>query len=275
MIKVGYQGKNGTYSELACLKYFSNEKIETKNYSEFVSLINDVENNLLDYAVLPVENSTTGIIYRTYDLFKNYNIYAIGEQYIKIDENLISIMGANKKTIKEVYSHPEALSQCRKYLTENNYKPVAYQDTASSVKYVKELNDKSKAALASSFAAKYYNMEIIESNVQDNQLNTTRFLVVSNKNDYLIDANKISMYFVVKHEPGSLYKVLEHFASSNINLLKLESRPLEDKLFEYCFYIDFIGNTNDSNIKQTLDKINNHCVEYKILGNYQKVKVND
>jgi len=274
MIKVGYQGKNGTYSELACLEYFNNEEIITKNYSEFVSLMTDVENNKIDYAVLPVENSTTGIIYRTYDLFKNFNIYAIGEQYIKIDENLISVKGASKNTIKEVYSHPEALSQCRKFLSANGYKPVAYQDTASSVKYVKEMNDCTKAALASSYAAKYYNMEIVEANVQDNQLNTTRFLVVSNKKEFDEKADKISMYFIVQHEPGSLYKVLEYFAANNINLLKLESRPLENKLFEYCFYIDFEGNINDEIIIDTLSKIDVHCLEYKILGNYLKVDIN-
>lgn len=273
MLKVGYQGVNGTYSEIAVNKFFNNMEFVGVNYTNFKDLINDVANKSIDYALLPVENSTTGIIYRTYDLLKDHNVFAVGEVNIKIQEDLLGIRGAQKKDIKEVYSHPEALIQCQNYLSHNNMKPISYQDTAASVKLVKSCNDVSKGALASSLAAKYYDMEIIEENVQDNKLNTTRFLCISNIEKYDEFANKISMYFVVNHTPGALFEAIKVFADRGINMLRLESRPIQNRIFEYCFYIDFQGNINNTNIINAINEVKNHCVEVKVLGNYVKAKL--
>jgi len=269
MIKVGYLGKNGTFSEVAANKYYKSEYLAC-NYKNFKKLIKDVSEGKIDDAILPVENSTTGIIYRTYDLLKYFNVFAVGEVYVRIQENLIGIVGSNKSTIKSVYSHPEVLAQCSNYLNENDYNPISYKDTASSCALVKEKNDVRYGALASSLASNYHDLIIIEENVQDNKLNTTRFLVVTNRKTFDKKADKVSMYFVVNHKPGSLYEVLEIFKLNNINLLKLESRPLVDSLFEYCFYIDFEGNLNDDKVKVVLNEVGKHCLDYKILGNYVK-----
>lgn len=269
-MKIGYQGQNGTYSEMACIKYF---KCSGQGYQDFKTLISDVANNNLDYALLPVENSTTGIIYRTYDLLKDHEVYAVGEVCLRIQEDLIGIKGACKEDIVEVYSHPEPLGQCATYLANNHMKPISYIDTASSVALVKSLNDKTKAALASPLACSYYDMETLEENVQDNKLNTTRFFIISSKKQFDKKANKISLYFVVNHQPGALYKVIECFAINNINLLKIESRPQQTKLFEYCFYIDFEGNMDTQLIQTLLKSLDQYCLNFKLLGCYQSASL--
>ena len=237
-VKVGYEGANGTFSEIAVNNYFKNESFIGINYTNFLSIVKDIENNVIDYALLPVENTTTGIISRTYDLFKDYDIFGIGEINVKIEENLIVVDGTKFEDIKEVYSHPEVIGQCASFFNENpNIKPISFQDTAKSVEYIKQQNDKSKAALASSLAAKHYNLDILLHNIQDNKNNITRFLCVSNKKEVSVNANKISMMYIIKHESGSLFRLLEVFAQNNINLLRIESRPIQGKLFEYCFYL--------------------------------------
>ncbi|MEG0176838.1 prephenate dehydratase [Anaerorhabdus sp.] len=272
-IVVGYQGEHGTFSEIAVHEYYKNHEFESKSYKNFVDILNDLELGVLDTALLPVENTTTGIIYRTYDLLASRDVYAIGEQNVRIQENLIGIPGSNIDDIVEVYSHPEALGQCEKFFLKHpKMKSIPYQDTAKSVDYIKQCNDPTKAALASYLAAEYYDCSILEENVNDNELNTTRFLCVCKGEKEVKDANKISMYFVVNHEPGALYEVIKIFAEHNLNMLKLESRPLKGRLFEYCFYIDFDGNLNNPVVKDAILKVKNHCVEMKCLGTYRKAK---
>ncbi len=271
-LKVGFQGNNGTFSEIAALKYFEGKDIRKTGYRNFVEIMNDVDNGVLDYAVLPVENTTTGIIARTYDLFKYYHVHAVGEIVIPIRENLIVLPGTKLSDIREVYSHPEALSQCQNlFLKHPNFKQIPWQDTASSVKYVKDNQDPSKAALASWLAAEYYGMESLMENVQDSMTNVTRFLIVTNRDEIPEDADKISMMLVLKHEPGSLYQALSILADAGVNLLKLESRPIPGKMFEYLFYIDFTGNTLDPQMRETLKKLDERCLESRILGCYKGV----
>lgn len=273
-MRVGYQGVNGTFSEIAVNQYFKNQDFFSVNYKDFKNILNDVENGLIDYALIPIENTTTGIISRTYDLFKNYNIYVVGEINIKIEEQLLGIKGATLKDIKEIYSHPEALGQCSTFFGQNpNIKSIAFQDTAKSAEYVKNADDKSKAALASVLAKDYYGLEIIKENVQDNQNNVTRFFCISNKPEYSINANKISTMFILKHEVGSLFKLLELFYKNNINLLKLESRPIQGRLFEYCFYLDFDGNINEDKVKEVFSRIDEYCISYRLLGCYERANI--
>lgn len=270
-IRVGYQGEHGTFSEIAVQKYYKNEVIEAVNYKNFVDILNDLEDGLLDTAVLPVENTTTGIIYRTYDLLAYRDIYAIGEVTVRIEENLIGIQNAKIEDIKEVYSHPEALSQCQQFFSQYPHiKSIPFQDTAKSVEYIKECQDVKKGALASYLAAQYYDCPILMKNVNDNEFNTTRFLCVCKGVKVVEDANKISMYFVVNHQPKALYQVIKVFADNNINMLKLESRPLKGRLFEYCFYIDFDGNIDSPIIQDVLTEVKKYCVEMKCLGTYKK-----
>ena len=269
-MKIGYQGVEGSFSETALRQYFASANYEEKGYREFIAMFQDLEKGVLDYALFPVENTTTGIIARTYDYFQYYKVYAIGEIVLPIHHSLIVKPGTKMEDIKEVYSHPEALSQCqglfRRY---PELKPVVYEDTALSVRYVKESPGNHKAALAGELAAQLNDMQILLHDVQDNDANMTRFLVVSNKEEYEDDADKISIRIVLKHIPGALYHALGIFASKNINVLKLESRPIPGKVFEYCFYLDFAGNMNDPDVKEALRRLEYDCLDLKVFGNYK------
>ncbi len=270
MIRVGFQGKHGTFSDVAVDGFFKGQDIEKVSFTDFYSIITAVENEDIDYGLIPVENTTTGMISRTYDFFFNHEIYAVGEYNVKISENLIVVPGTDIMDLKEVYSHPEALEQCQNFFAKYKHiKPVAYQDTAASVEYIKNCNDHTKGALASLLSAKYYNLEVLLEDVQANKLNTTRFLCIRHKAAEVKDADKISTMFILKHEAGSLYNVLKIFAQKNINLLKLESRPLPNKNFEYLFYLDFSGNINDQNVSEVFNLVKDHCISYKILGCYK------
>ena len=273
-IKVGYQGKNGTFSEIAVLKYFENQKIEPIGFTNFIDIFNACDKGEIDYALVPVENTTTGIISRTYDLFKYHHVYAVGEINVPIRQDLIVVPGTKLEEITEVYSHPEALSQCQIFFREHpSIRTIAYQDTAKSVQYVKECNVHEKAALGSERAAEYYGMESLISSVQDSNSNITRFLCITNKKEFSDDANKTSLMIILKHQPGELYHILGILAKYNINLLKLESRPIPGQIFHYCFYIDFTGNINDSFTKDCLRVINEHSEKVQVLGCYKAADV--
>ena len=273
-IRVGYQGAHGTFSEIAVRQFFKGQNIECCNYTGFAGIIEDVRNGTLDYALLPVENTTTGIIYRTVDLLKDSDLFVTGEQLVRIDEQLIVVPGTKMEEIREVYSHPEPLNQCSRFFNEHpEFHPVAYQDTAKSVEYVAQCQDHSKAALGSWLAAEYYKLEILQHQVQDQPLNTTRFFCVSKREEIRENADKISMCFTVRHQPGALYEVISVFAKENINMLKLESRPIPGKLFEYCFYIDFDGNLKQENTQRAMEQVKEHCLEMKLLGCYPKADI--
>lgn len=270
---VGYQGVKGAFSETAVRMLFGNRIYEDMGYSDFISMFRDVESGVLDYAVFPVENTTTGIIARTYDHFQNYRVHAVGEVIVPIEECLIANPGTALEDIREVYSHPEALSQCqdlfKKYPWMN---PHAHEDTALSVSYIRDTGDRSKAALASRLAAETYGMEVLIPRVQDNEHNMTRFLCVSAREDYPEDADKVSIRMVTAHTPGSLYNALGIFAALNINVLNLESRPIYGKPFEYCFYLDFAGNFRDPDVQEALRRLRYDCVELNVFGNYKAAK---
>ncbi len=269
-MKIGYQGVSGAYSQAAVKMRFGNKGYEEVCYSDFVDMLSDLDAGKLDYAMFPVENTTTGIIARTYDYFQYYNTYAVGEVVVPIRHNLITIPGTSREEIREVYSHPEALLQCHEFFRSNpQMKAMAYEDTALSVEYIKKEGDRSKAALASTLAAEIHGMQILESDVQDSDLNMTRFLCMSNKPEYPDNADKVSIRMVTGHVPGALFNALGVFASQNVNVLKLESRPIPGKVFEYCFYLDFEGNLNDTVIREVIRRLRFDCLELNIFGNYK------
>jgi chorismate mutase/prephenate dehydratase len=270
MIKVGYQGNHGTFSEIAALEYFKDEEIEPIGYPNFTAILQDTEKGILKDAVLPVENTTTGIIARTYDLFQKYDIHAVGEINVPIHEDLIGLPGAKIDRIRQVYSHPEALSQCTAFFEAHpQIQTVPYQDTAKSAEYIKQQNDPSKAALGSWRAAQYYQLETLAESVQDSATNMTRFLVISHMEEEVSDADKISMMLVLRHTPGSLYNTLGIISKRGINILKLESRPIQGRVFEYLFYIDITGNLQQKDIKEMLKELRPRCLELKVFGNYR------
>lgn len=272
-MKVGYQGVSGAFSDMAVRKYFKGQEYEEVSYADFVSMFKDVESGAIDYAMFPVENTTTGIIARTYDHFQNYDIHIVGETVVPIKECLIVLPGTEIEDIKEVYSHPEALNQCQEIFEKYPYmRACVYEDTALSVSYIKEKGDKSKAALASELAAEIYGMEILERQVQDNNVNMTRFLCLTNKDDYPEYADKVSIRMVTSHTPGALYNALGIFASFGINVLRLESRPIVGRIFDYCFYLDFAGNLKDANVQEALRRLEYDCIELNVFGNYKEYR---
>lgn len=269
-IRVGYQGNHGTFSEIAVMEYFRGRDYEPVGCRGFAEIMSSCDDGSLDYALLPVENTTTGIIARTYDLFRSHAVQAVGEIVVPIREDLIVVPGTNLDAVRKVYSHPEALSQCQKFFAQHpSIQPIAYQDTAASVELVKKGGDPSVAALASSRAAEYYGMESLLRNVQDSDTNMTRFLCVTAHEEQHPEADKISMMLVLKHEPGALYEALGALAAEQINVMKLESRPIIGHPFQYLFYIDFTGNIADPRVTAAMKALSARCSEARVLGCYK------
>ena len=261
--KVAFQGVHGAYSEEACYKYFG-KNIETVPCSSFDEMFDNLEKHEVDYIVLPIENSTEGSVNRAHDLLlERANFYINGEYYLKINHCLIGNPNANIEDIKYIYSHPQALGQCKKYILKHKFKEVPYFDTAGSVLEIKDKKD--CAAIASALAAEIYDMKILDRNIQDNPNNETRFFIISKKPSY---GNKYSIIFKVKHKPGALLEVLKCF--KNINMTRLVSRPCPYDPWEYVFYVDFVYN---GNVIKLLDKVSKKCVYLKYLGSYRGVRL--
>ena len=271
MIHVSFQGERGAYSEAAARSFF-NEQIETIPQTTFAEVLESASSDKTQYAVLPVENSLEGSVGESYDLLYSTSLNATGEIYHRIEHCLIGT--GNIDEIDTVYSHPQALGQCRKFIEEHHMKTIPAYDTAGSVKMVKELNKVNCACIASKDAAEIYEMPIISDNIANNLNNYTRFLILSKENNSETGNDKTSIIFSIKHEPGSLYRIIENFNKNNVNLTKIESRPTKSNTWEYNFYVDFEGHQNNSKILEMLEKIKQETLFMKILGSYPSAKLN-
>ncbi|KMT22723.1 prephenate dehydratase [Clostridium cylindrosporum] len=266
---VGFQGVKGSYSEEALYVYFGN-KVKTKAVAEFEDLFKELNDNKIDYGVIPIENSSTGGVLEVYDLLSKYDFSMVGEMCIKINHSLIATSDATFDTITEVYSHPQGLSQCSEFLNGFRWRRVPYTNTAKSVELVKDSASTSIAAIGSKRAADIYGLKVLKENINTNKTNTTRFLIVSRK-PYIDEAcNKISIVFSIDHRVGSLYNVLKYFAENEVNMLKIESRPIKERPWEYVFYIDFEGNITNPKVKIALESIKDNTNYFRLLGNYKK-----
>ncbi len=271
MIHVSFQGERGAYSEAAARSFF-NEQIEIIPQTTFAEVLESASSDKTQYAVLPVENSLEGSVGESYDLLYSTSLNATGEIYHRIEHCLIGT--GNIDEIDTVYSHPQALGQCRKFIEEHNMKTIPAYDTAGSVKMVKELNKGNCACIASKEAAEIYKTPIILDNIANNLNNYTRFLILSKENNSETGNDKTSIIFSIKHEPGSLYRIIENFNKNNVNLTKIESRPTKSNTWEYNFYVDFEGHQNNSKILEMLEKIKQETLFMKILGSYPSAKLN-
>ena len=271
MIHVSFQGERGAYSEAAARSFF-NEQIETIPQTTFAEVLESASSDKTQYAVLPVENSLEGSVGESYDLLYSTSLNATGEIYHRIEHCLIGT--GNIDEIDTVYSHPQALGQCRKFVEEHHMKTIPAYDTAGSVKMVKEINKANCACIASKEAAEIYEMPIILDNIANNLNNYTRFLILSKENNSETGNDKTSIIFSIKHEPGSLYRIIENFNKNNVNLTKIESRPTKSNTWEYNFYVDFEGHQNNSKILEMLEKIKQETLFMKILGSYPSAKLN-
>ena len=268
--KIGFFGVPGSFSEEAMLKYFDN--IENANaYDEFEDVFLAVRNDEIKYGVLPIENSSTGAISQVYDYLYKYGFYIVGEECIKINQHLIGIRGASLENIKEVYSHPQGFQQSTEFLRKYSaWKHIPFHSTADSVKLVSDFNDKSKAAIASNRAASIYDLEIIKENINNQSENSTRFIVISKSLETDISCNKVSVVFSLEHKAGTLYKLLRHFAENDINMMKIESRPMEKGAWKYFLYIDFEGNLESEKVQTALKLIEQSSAYFKLIGAYEK-----
>jgi len=273
-LTVGFYGVEGSFSEQALNEYFRGN-VDKKAIGEFEDIFLELNYGKIDYGVIPIENSSTGAIAEVYDLLNKYNFYITGEKYLKISQNLMGIRGSTLDDIKEVYSHPQGLKQSMEFLKGyKQWKLVPYQSTAKSAELVKNKQDKTLAAIGSTKAAEIYELEILQKNVNSNATNMTRFVIIGKEMEPSPESNKTSLVLSTSHKAGSLCHVLKYFAENNINLLKIESRPIKDKPWEYFFYIDFEGNINEHKIIPTIDLIKKNSRYFKILGNYKRDIIN-
>ena len=270
MKRVSFQGERGAYSEAASISFFGDE-VNTIPCSTFADALKNTENDTSDYSVLPIENSLEGSVGESNDLLLSTELNVVGEIYHRIHHCLIGIGLVGD--IDTVYSHPQALGQCRQFIQKNSLKTIPSYDTAGSVKIIKDLNKNSIACIASRNAAEIYDMPIIQEGIEDNTNNYTRFLIFHKKKNTNYERNKTSIIFSVKHEAGTLYKIINEFYQHKINLTKIESRPNKNTAWEYNFYVDFEGHQDDSSVKDMLEKLRSHSTFLKILGSYPIAKL--
>lgn len=270
MINVSFQGERGAYSEAAARSFFE-EDIETVSFATFAEVLENTSKEKTEYSVLPVENSLEGSVGESYDLLYSTSLNATGEIYHRIEHCLIGIGEINE--VDTVYSHPQALGQCRKFTEEHKMKTIPAYDTAGSVKIIKELNKENCACIASKTASTIYDVPVIAENIANNLNNYTRFMILSKKESAITGNDKTSIIFSIKHEPGSLYRIIENFHKNNVNLTKIESRPTRSNTWEYNFYVDFEGHQKDSKISEMLEKIKQDTLFLKVLGSYPSAKL--
>ena len=266
--KIVFQGTEGAYSQLAMQEYFG-KNINSCHVDTWRDAMEAIKNGDADYAVLPIENSSAGIVSENYDLLVEYDNCIVGEQIIKIDHALLALPGVTKEDITDIYSHPQALMQSAKYLeAHKNWEKHSYKNTAMASQKVKEDGKAYKAAIGSKLNADIYGLQVLEEAIQDNKNNFTRFIIVTGRKVFTKDANKISISFEIPHESGSLYHKLSHFIYNGLNMSKIESRPIHDRTWEYRFFVDFDGNLNDAAVKNALRGLKEETTCLKILGNY-------
>lgn len=268
--KVAYFGTEGSYTQQAMESYFGTE-VSSFPESTFQSVMEALKSGKAEYGVLPIENTSTGGITDIYDLLAQYDNYIVGEYVMKVEHALLGLPGASIEELETIYSHPQGMLQCKKYLKlHTKIKCEECLSTSHSAKRVQEEQDKTKAAIASKRAATYYGLEVLQEAINYEDNNSTRFIIVTNQRIYLKEAKKISICFVAPHISGSLYHMLSHIIFNGLNMSKIESRPLEGKKFEYRFFVDFEGNLNSPAVKNTLNGIYEEAMELKVLGNYSE-----
>lgn len=265
--RVVFQGAEGAYSQAAMIEYFG-EEVNCFNVDTFRDAMLAIDEGSADFAVLPIENSTAGIISEVYDLLVEFENYIVGEQIIPIEHCLLACEGANIEDINTVYSHPQSLMQSSEYLRESGWQQISMKNNAFAAQKVANEKNLTQAAIASEYAAKVYGLQVLKKGVNDLKENSTRFIIVTNQKVFSPEAKKISLCFEINHESGALYHALSHLIYNGLNMSKIESRPLTGRNWEYRFFVDFEGNMQDSAVKNALRGLREETRNMKILGNY-------
>lgn len=271
--RIAFQGERGAFSEEAAVKLLG-EEIQLVPRPTFEAMYSSIQDGVADYILAPIENSLAGSVHRSYDLLIAGGLQIRAEVVIPIVHNLIGIPGAEFEHITQVSSHPVALAQCERFFAENpKIKKVTAEDTAGSVRQVMREGDRAKAAIASRRAAEVYGGKILLEHLEDHPENYTRFLLLAASGEVAENADKLSLVLHLAHKPGSLCQVLNAFARRNLNLLKIESRPIPGTPWSYCFYLDLQASLKDANTRAALDELKGHADSIKILGCYPQAKV--
>ncbi len=267
-LKVACLGPLATFTHLAAIRHFGSS-------AEFIPVktIKDVFETVLEgkasYGVVPIENSNEGVISYTLDMFVDYDLKVAAEIMLEVNHNLLSRSGDIEK-IKRIYSHPQAVAQCRGWL-ERNLPNIPIMDATSTAKAAEMAStDEEAAAIASDLAAKIYDLKIVERGIEDNKNNYTRFLVIAEEFPGPTGKDKTSLMLSIKDKPGALYQVLAPFKKHNINLTKIESRPSRRRAWEYIFFIDLEGHIEDKKVSKALSEVEKHCLFLKVLGSYPR-----
>ncbi len=270
-LRVGFQGEHGAYSEQAIINHFGSG-VETVPSRSIREVFNLTEVGGTDLAVVPIENSIEGSVGETYDLLLTSSVKVVGEIVLRVVHCLIGLPSSKLELIKVVYSHPQALAQCRGFIASLRAEPMITYDTAGSVKMIQDEGNAEAAAIASERAASLHGMKVLAKGIEDYGRNYTRFLTISKNEAKRTKDDKTSIIFSVPHTPGSLYKALEIFAREAINLTKIESRPTRQRPWEYYFFLDFEGHTKDKRVASVLGELAKKSVFLKVLGSYPKSK---
>ena len=266
--RVVYQGVPGAYSEQACLNFFG-PQVETEGLEQFEDAFLALKEGRADYAVLPIENSSTGAIRQIYDLLSQYEYFIVGETTVRVEHCLMALPGATLDTITHVYSHEQGLFQCEQYLAGHPGWHTVPQDTAGSARMVAASGDPTKAAICSARAAQLYGLNILARGVNHNSHNTTRFVVVSPRLELREGADKISTLFMLPPESGTLHEILTIFAIRGLNLVKLESRPVPEHSWEYLFFLEFNGHLDQQVTADVLHELAQTTGDFRVLGNFR------
>lgn len=263
---VYYGGLPASYQDMACSELFPNA--QKRPMESWEDVFRAVVNGEADAGVVPVENSTAGTVNEIYDLLQQYGLY-ISHSHVKVIRHCIAGYKASSlDSVKEVYSHPQALRQCQQYIKKRNYTPLEESNTAVAANKIAHLSDPTKAAICSEAAAKLYGLEILETNVNDGDYNQTRFIAVQRALSAQPEDTRVSLVLTLPHVVGSLYGSLAVFADYGVNMTEIHSRPLRDMPWNYCFYIDFDGNLLDQDTRALIYQLTQECAYVRVLGSY-------
>ncbi len=266
--RVVYQGVEGAYSQMA-MKAFFGDHPDTFHVDTWREAMEAIRQHHADYAVLPIENSSAGIVSENYDLLLEYGHHIVGEQIIPVNHALLALPGSKLSDITCVYSHPQALMQCVDFLDDHrDWERISLKNTALAAQKIREDGLRHQAAIANPLTAELYGLTVLRESINYSCDNSTRFLIVTDRKICKRDAGKISICFELPHESGSLYRMLSHFIYNDLNMSKIESRPIKDKSFEYRFFVDFDGNFQDGAVKNALKGLKEEAGSLWILGNY-------
>ena len=269
---VAYCGVPGAFSESAVVGFFG-EDCERVHFRTFEEVFAAVAQGQVKYGVVPVENSSSGSVNDVYDLLGKYACHIVGEQLVRVEHCLLGVPGATLSDVKTVFSHEQGFAQCPRFLAEHpDWVKTPYFNTAIAAQHVAELGDRHNAAIASRLAAKHYGLSILAEGIHSNDSNHTRFYIVSATPTSIGVPDKATLTFTVRHERGTLMRALSSFVAMGMNLTHIESRPLRDASWEYCFYVDLTGNVSEGNLRILLESLQADTENCRLLGAYQAAR---